>query len=146
MERSYPPNSDGYSYFRQLRNGLEKQYYTKVLVLPTKEVPCYRTNNYMNGDNGVYRWEYPGLGPNRGYGPYGLSSGLLEGWWVLLDSDRIREVYRDLAATFPWPKQCIEYYLGPTPAPGTERPANAYDPNSSAMRLWHLEVLLSSRL
>jgi hypothetical protein len=125
---------------------LEEQLFNKVLVRPSKDFPCYRMNNFMDGSNGVYRWSYPGLGQGSGYGPYGLSASLLVGWWALLDTDRMRDVYRDLAATFPWPKQCIEVYLGPTLANGKEHPASAFDLGSPAMRLWHLDVLLDSKM
>jgi hypothetical protein len=144
LMHAYPENSENYRYYQQLRNGLEKQVFDKVLVKPSNDFPCYRMNNYMNGWNGVYRWNYESIGPGGGFGPYGLSSSLLQGWWVFLGSERIKNVYRDLDASFPWSKQCIEIYLGPTTPKG--HPDSAYDPNSPSMRLWHLNVKLASRL
>jgi len=144
LMQAYPPGSEDYRFYQGLRSSLERQFFNKVLVRPSADFPCYRMNNFMSGINGVYRWSYPGLGQGSGYGPYGLSSSLLVGWWVFLDTDRIREVYRDVAAGFPWPKECVEVYLGPTLPNG--HPASAYEPASSSMRLWHLEVLLDSKM
>lgn len=144
LMQAYPPNSENYRYYEGLRSGLEKQLFNKVLVRPSDNFPCYRMNNFMNGSNGVYRWNYASVGEGSGFGPYGLSSSILIGWWVFLDTDRIRAVYHDLVATFPWPKQCIEVYLGPTTPKG--HPASAFDPDSSSMRLWLLSVKLASQL
>ncbi len=142
--RAYPPRNDRYHFYEDLRSGLEKQFFNKVLVRPTSDYPCFRLNNYMDGSNGVYRWNYQSLGANTGYGPYELSSSLLMGWWAFVDTDRARAVYHDLAAQFPWPKQCIELYLGPTPS--HTHPATALDPESSTMRLWHILVQLAAQI
>ena len=144
LMHAYPPNSENYRFYEDLRSGLEKQVFNKVLVKPTPDFPCYRMNNFMDGLNGVYRWQYESLGPNAGFGPYGLSSSLLQGWWVFLDTDRIKRVYHDLDVSFPWPRECIEIYLGPTTPKG--HPESAFDPASPAMRLWHFNVKLASQL
>jgi hypothetical protein len=144
LMRAYPPNSEDYRYYEGLRTGLEKQIFNKVLVKPSDGFPCYRMNNFMDGSNGVYRWNYASVGEGSGFGPYGLSASLLYGWWVFLDTDRIRGVYHDLLASFPWPKQCVEAYLGPTTPKG--HPDSAFDPESSSMRLWHLDVKLASQM
>jgi hypothetical protein len=144
LMRAYPPNSEENRFYEGLRSGFEKQVFNSVLVKPSKDFPCYRMNNFMDGSNGVYRWNYPGMGQGSGFGPYGNSYALLVGWWAFVDTDRMRAVYRELAATFPWPKECVEIYLGPTVPNG--HPASAYDPGSSSMRLWHLSVWLDSQL
>jgi hypothetical protein len=144
LMRAYPASSEEYRFYRELRGGLDNQFFNKVLVRPTSDYPCYRQNNFMDGSNGVYRWNYSSLGPNRGYGPYQNSAALVFGWWTFLDTDRIRGVYRDMAAEFPWPKQCIEDYLGPAPAAGYA--ATAFDPASPSMRVWHLLVMLASQI
>lgn len=141
---AYPANSDRYRFYEGLRRGLEKQFFNRVLVRPTSDFPCYRTNNYMDASNGVYRWNYQTLGSGTGYGPYGLSGTLLLGWWAFLDTDPIRATYHELATTFPWTKRCVELYLGPTPS-GTH-PESQVSPDSSSMRLWHLLVTLASEV
>ena len=142
--RAYPEGSEEHRLYENLRNGLEKQFFNKVLVRPTAEYPCYLTRNFMDGSNGVYRWSYESLGNASGYGPNGVSGALLLGWWAFLETDRVRSTYRDLATEFPWPRQCVELYLGPTPS--RTHPASSFDPESSSMRLWHLIVKLASEL
>lgn len=144
LMRAYAPNSEGYRFFEGLRTGLEKQFFNKVLERPSNNFPCYRMNNFMDGSNGLYRWNYESLGSGRGYGPFEDSASLVLGWWAFLDTDRIRGVYRDLVATFPWPKECVALYLGPAPPKG--HPASAFEPGSASMRLWHLDVWLASQI
>ncbi len=100
-----------------MKGGLEKQFYEKVLVPPSPEFPGYRMTNFMDGRNGVYRWEYKGVGKNNGYGLYEVSGVLLEGWWSFLDSPRMREVYQKMAAQFPLPREVETLYLGAQRSP-----------------------------
>jgi hypothetical protein len=141
---AYPPGSDGYRFYASLREGLEKQFFEKVLIAPTAARPCYLLNNFMDGSNGVYRWNYQSLGNGSGYGPNQLSGSLLLGWWSVLDTQPIRDLYANLASQFPWAGECLDFYLGPTSS--SPRPAGRHDPTSPAMRLWHVCVLLASRL
>jgi hypothetical protein len=101
MEQAHKEGSVQRSFYASLRKGLEKQFYEKVVVKPTDEFPSYRTTNFMDGRNGVYRWGYKSLGPNNGYGPYELSGTLLLGWWTFLDSERIRDMYAKMARQLP---------------------------------------------
>jgi hypothetical protein len=81
--------------------GLESQFFTHVLVRPTPAFPAYRLTNWMDGRNGVYRWNYSARGATWGYGPYQLSSTFTLGWWAFLGTKRIRDAYGDEAARFP---------------------------------------------
>lgn len=114
---AYPPGSNERRFYNHLKEGLEKQFFNKVLVPPTKDFPGYRMRNFMDGGNGVYRWEYATAGQDAGYGPYELSGTLLLGWWFFLDTSRIRHVYQDLAESFPLPPEVMDLYEGP----GTSR-------------------------
>jgi hypothetical protein len=143
--QAYPVNSEEYHFYQNLLKGLEEQFYNKVLVQPTAGLPCFLTNNFMDGSNGVYRWNYGSFGKDNGYGPYQTSGAFLLGWAAFLNTDRIRAVYREVAAQFPWSRQCNELYLGPHPASGPF-PASAFDANSSSMRLRHLNVELAATL
>lgn len=49
-------------YFFKIKNGLEKQFYENVVVKPDGKFNGYRTNNFMDGRNGIYRWNYPTQG------------------------------------------------------------------------------------
>lgn len=103
-------------YYEGLRSGLTKQFLTKVLVRPSNEFRGYRINNYMDGNNGVYRWKYSTI-PDNGYGPYELSSSLLCGWWVFLRDPRIRDIYREISTQFPFSDKEIAVYNGPNKNP-----------------------------
>jgi hypothetical protein len=141
---AYPADSPEYRFYARLRTALEKQFFGKVLLTPTADQPCYLLNNFMDGSNGVYRWNYESLGIGKGYGPNQLSGSLLLGWWALLATERTRHLYADLAGRFTWPAQCINFYLGPTSV--AVEPLGAYAPDSPILRFWHASVLLASRL
>ncbi|MCY2990966.1 MAG: calcium-binding protein [Planctomycetota bacterium] len=110
---AYLEDSSQRRYFNDLKRGLEIQFIQHVLVPPGLEFSGYRTTNYMDGRNGVYRYEYATAGAGRGYGPYETSGTLTLGWWSFLGSERIREVYGDLAAQYPLPSDVIAIYVGP---------------------------------
>jgi len=145
LMNSFGVGSRQYNYYLDLRKALATQFFANVLAEPSRDSPCYRQKNFMDGSNGVYRWGYGNLGVGNGYGPYGVSGVLLIGWWAFLDTDQSRALYRDLAKQYPWPKECIALYLPPRPAsqPYTDKDL---DPNSPAMRQYHLLVLLASEL
>jgi len=96
-----------------IKRALEKQFYEKALVKPENDFPAYRTTNFMDGHNGLYRWGYQTTGKNNGYGPYELSGTLILGWWTFLDTDRIRDMYKYMAEHFPLPENVIAVYVGP---------------------------------
>jgi hypothetical protein len=141
---AYTPGSDDYRFYASLREGLEKQFFEKVLIPPTAARPCYLLNNFMDGSNGVYRWNYESVGNGEGYGPSQLSGSVLLGWWSLLDTQRLRDFYANLASQFPWADQCLEFYLGPTSS--IPRIAGENELTSPVLRLWYTSVLLGSRL
>jgi hypothetical protein len=118
--QAYPAKSAERRYYEALKRGFEKQFYEQVLVPPGPEMPAYRTANFLDGRNGVYRWGYGAFaGKNEGYGPYETSGVLTLGWYSFLDSERMREVYRQMATQFPLPKQVETLYLGPGTTPGS---------------------------
>jgi hypothetical protein len=65
----------------------------------------------MNGDNGIFRWEYNEEG--SGYLPYQQSKSLLFGFWSFLLNDTIKLVYLDLAEQFPLDNIGKEIYQDP---------------------------------
>ncbi len=113
LANAYDEGDPERRFYDDLKKGLEQQFFTKVVVPPTFEFPAYRTNNFMDGRNGVYRWEYQSLGPNSGYGPYELSGTMMLGWWTFLGANRIRAVYQDMAERFPLPPRVIEVFAYP---------------------------------
>jgi len=66
------------SFYKKLKSGLNNQFFNNVLIPPTEDFPSYRTTNYMDGRNGLYRGDYQTC-PDDGYGPYELSGTLMIG-------------------------------------------------------------------
>jgi len=137
-------DSNKKEYFIGIRNGLEKQFYENVLVKPSKVFRGYRTKNFMDGRNGIYRWNYPTQGEGNGYGPYELSGTLTLGWWCFLRSERINEVYTEIANMFPLPENVIEVYVGPNTS--RERHKLVKSPDVYYNGVSELVVRLASKL
>ncbi len=122
LAEAYAEGSLEKMYYKKLIKGLAKQFLYRVLVFPTDEFAGYRTNNFMDGRNGVYRWGYVTQGPANGYGPYELSGSFLLGWWFFLDNYEIRNIYKEMSQYFPLKPEIIPVYIGP----GTSRERNKY--------------------
>lgn len=90
LQNSYSVGSENYKKYQLYRDGLSKQFFDKVLVKRNDKI--YLTN-YMNGENGIYRWEYSTLGKGKGYGPYELTYSFGMGWWTFLPDDKIKTIY-----------------------------------------------------
>ena len=110
---AYDKNDQHSIYYHMLKKKLEYQFYNKVLVKPTADFPCWRVVNFMDGRNGIYRWNYETCGNGNGYGPYELSGILIEGWWGLLGTERLRLVYWEISHCFPLADSVIHTYTGP---------------------------------
>lgn len=93
LAEAYENNDHQYVFYKEIKKKLERQFYNKVLVLPDEFNPEFRTKNFMDGTNGVYRYRYSTLGDNEGYGPYELSGTIKLGWWSFLGTQRISEMY-----------------------------------------------------
>jgi hypothetical protein len=139
--QAYPEGSEQRAYYERMKDGLNFQFFNKALVPPDSHSPCYRVNNFFDGSNGVYRYNYANVGQGKGYGPYQLSVALLVGWWPLLKTSQSRELYQNLAKSFPWPHECIDLYLGPT----NQHKEDRFHPDGPGMRQWHLLVELGAR-
>lgn len=112
IEGAYSEGEQQKELYKKIKEGLEKQFYEKVLVPPTSDFPAYRTRNFMDGSNGVYRWNYQ-TSRNNGYGPYELSGTLTLGWWAFLGTVRVQNMYQYLATQFPLPPNIVSVYVGP---------------------------------
>ncbi|MBM4075985.1 MAG: hypothetical protein FJ267_10110 [Planctomycetes bacterium] len=113
LKEAYPDNTPGRAYYQGLINGLEIQFMETVVVAPTATFDGYRTNNFMDGRNGVYRYSYYTAGTGRGYGPYSVSATLFYGWWTFLDTDRVRNIYDYMQDRYPLNNQLVTTYVGP---------------------------------
>lgn len=101
--------------FEEMLSGLLHQFNTYILVPSDDEFPAPRMNNYSDGRNGVYRYNFNTLGAGEGYGPYQLSGVLMHSWYAFLGSELLKQEVQDLA--FPLSEQILDTYSGP----GTSR-------------------------
>lgn len=101
------------TFYSDILTRLDRQFFNSVLVPPTEDFPGYRTTNYLDGHNGLYRWEYETQGKNNGYAAYEVSGTLCLGWWSFLGTDRAHSLYREMAKTFPLAETVIDTYEGP---------------------------------
>jgi hypothetical protein len=115
---AYPKNAPESIFYRQLADGLAIQFFRHVLVPPGPDFPTYRTTNYMDGRNGVYRSNYQDRGEEWGYGPFELSGALDLGWWAFLPSPCAVQLYRGMSASFPRGKDVMDTYTARRYKPG----------------------------
>ncbi|RZF51137.1 hypothetical protein EXE30_11200 [Acinetobacter halotolerans] len=90
LQYSYPIGSYNFNLYKSYRKGLTKQFLNKVVHIRDNKI--YLTN-YMDGRNGIYRWEYPSLGKGNGYGPYELTGSFSIGWWGFLENKEVSNLY-----------------------------------------------------
>ena len=119
MTEAQRPGSEARVYYERLLQGLERQFFLRIAEPPSAEFPGWRIRNYMDGENGMYRWGFSSLGKDQGYGPYELSGALLQGWWTFLPGQRAAALYRGVARQFPLSEQHLALYGGPLRKPGT---------------------------
>jgi hypothetical protein len=109
---SWPAAGPERRYYDDLRRGLSWQFRHRVLVRPDSAFRGWRTTNFMDGRNGVYRWDYQSHRGN-GYLPYQLSGTLLLGWWGFLGDSAVAAAYADMHERFPYGEAEAATYAGP---------------------------------
>jgi hypothetical protein len=100
-------------FYQRLKKGLSSQFHDFVLVKPSEEFNGYRTKNFMDGSNGLYRYAYTTNSANLGFGPYELSGSLLISWWIFLADKPTQSAYCNIQSQFPLTESQINLYLGP---------------------------------
>jgi len=88
LQESYPLNSENYNLYKSYRNGLSQQFLKKVVQMKNNKI--YLTN-YMDGRNGVFRWDYSAK--NKGIGPYRQTPSFGVGWWIFLNNSKVKSLY-----------------------------------------------------
>ena len=142
MKRANIENQERVEYYDRLITGLKEQFLENVIVLPDKENEYYRTTNYMDGRNGLYRYNYK-TQKDTAYLPYQLSGTLCLGWWCFL-GDELNQTYKKIYETFPLNDKALEIYVGPN----TTRQRNFYVewPNYFENGFAELNCLLASKI
>lgn len=104
------------SAFRELffrRTGeLALQWSLRTVVMPDSSFRGVRMTNFMDGENGVYRYGYVTQGPGNGFGAYELSGSLNIGWWAFLGL-AAEPVYGAQLASLPFADEVLASYVGP---------------------------------
>lgn len=120
IKRANKNDEEKVCYYDKLIKGLREQFIETVLIEPDEENPYYRTTNYMDGRNGLYRYNYT-TQQNTAYLPYQLSGTMTLGWWCFLDGE-MNLIYEKIYQTFPLEEKTIATYVGPN----TTRERNQY--------------------
>jgi hypothetical protein len=97
-------------FYDTLLIGLEKQFFNHAIIEPSDIADTYLNYNFMDGSNGLYRWNYHKDKPNTGFGAYELSGTMLIGWWTFLGTERAKDLYKELSVRFPIPDNILAIY------------------------------------
>lgn len=88
LQNSYVANSENYNLYKSYRIGLNQQFLNKVVQINNNNIFL---TNYMDGRNGVFRWNYSVK--NKGIGPYKQTYAFGIGWWVFLKNPKVKDLY-----------------------------------------------------
>ncbi|MCY7295028.1 hypothetical protein [Alteromonas sp. a30] len=125
MAKAYPEGNDRREYFESLSDGFEEQFMTVVYRAPTSDFPAPRMTNYMDGHNGLYRYNADNPEPIKlAYEAFNLSGTLLISFFPYMYNDELASAYENLA--FPLQENVADLYVGLGPS---------LDPTASAITL-----------
>lgn len=88
-------------WFQNAIEGLIANLFEKVVRINADEC-VVRYANYIDGTNGVYRWNWQWKGPTYGHSEYGLSYTPFISSLALLNNEKIAEHYREIASCYPY--------------------------------------------
>lgn len=138
FQDSYFQEPSYFNFYEKVRNGLAKQFIDKVVVVDSNSI---LTKNFLNGSNGVYRWNYSTLNNNDGYGSFELSGTFLIGWWSFLENSKISGLYKTANKSFPLNNDLLPFYIDKT-----NRDRNIFVKYSETNGMKELITLLASKL
>ena len=87
-------NDDAFQLYSDVLNGFVNAYEDLVLTSKTvteNEAEIFLNNNYMTGENGVYRFNYETQGEGNGYNPFELSGTLFIGYYAFSGSKKYQQ-------------------------------------------------------
>lgn len=113
LRDSSAPGSDRQELYSDILERMGNQVAEHILVLPTAGAPYLRMNNYMDGGNGLYRWNYETVPKGEGTEGFGLSGSLPVLWWGMLPDSRVNAAFCALGDSFPLPAEAVALYVGP---------------------------------
>lgn len=112
LRDSSPPGSARSLLYSDLIEKMGNQFAERIMVLPSADFPYLRMNNFVDGSNGLYRWNYETVPSGQGTEGYGLSGSLFVIWWGMLADTRVNEAFCDLSDSFPLSAAAVETYVG----------------------------------
>jgi len=119
LRNAYSINSEQYNYYQNLINGFTEQFMKVVYVDADDDFQGMRMKNFMDGNNGIYRYRFhedSTTAIKLGYEPYNLSGTLFTGFYPLLQSSILKEKYKTQCDMFPLNQNLIDLYMGLGPA------------------------------
>lgn len=120
LANGFVVGSEERTYFESLSAGFESQFMEVVYLAPSADFAAPRMTNYMDGNNGIYRYRFhddPNL--KLGYDAYNLSGTLLVGFYPYMKNAQLRDAYVQLS--FPLADDILNLYLGLGGTPDTSR-------------------------
>ncbi len=105
-------------FYQTLMTGFRYAYENNALVsIDSEQEYLLLQNNFITGENGVYRYNYVTQGEGNGYEAYQLSGTLYSGYYAFMDSSKYQIAMGKMSQQYPLSEKALSYYLGP----GTSR-------------------------
>jgi hypothetical protein len=110
FQTALEPEGRNYAWVESIIRLNSKQFKNKVVHRVNNSIYL---NNYMDGHNGVYRYDYETTGSNQleGYGPFMLSGVLGSSWYPF--SCGVADIFEDYLGSYPLEDQTLKTYVGP---------------------------------
>jgi hypothetical protein len=97
-------------FFKNAIDGLIANLFKNVVT--KNEGECVvRFNNYIDGTNGVFRWNYNNNGTSTGHSEYALSYTPFFSSLALLDNQEISSLYKNIASYYPYSTEKRKKYF-----------------------------------
>jgi hypothetical protein len=97
LKSLFKPSSKEYELLRNFQKGLTEQFLFKVV---TQNNGISRFNNYMDGSNGFYRYNYSNM--KNGYAPFTCNKHIFLSWWKILNDKRIDKLYQSIDLNYDY--------------------------------------------
>ncbi len=113
-KRAFTDDDAMLEYIESMELALVQQFNNLVYVPRVETFGAPRINNFFDGHNGVYRYQYETQGES-GYGPFQLSGALYSGWYGNLEfaDEFVADIKFLLANGMQLSATEIETYVGP---------------------------------
>lgn len=111
LRDSYTASQSEYAVLNGIYNRVKNQLEDSILVPAVDEFKAPRLNNFTDGWNGIYRYNFSTVGDNLGFAPYSISGVIPYSWYAFSGSSVLLEEYQNME--FPLSADIVELYVGP---------------------------------